>query len=182
LISARVRSGSCVAAVVVTIALALTSCRGPPVALTLALTLSSGGEPVAPQERDAFSASLVGWRSAGNPAPGECLVGASAELVTDVHEFKKRCIDQLVVESVACVARNARAVFGQPGGVLVLVTPGHATDGAAIIHEALHALVRCTATGPEGDPFDAAHSLPSVWEASGKEASAEQRARAPPLP
>jgi hypothetical protein len=147
----------------------MTFCRS--LALVALLT-ACPRPPITHEQRNAFEATDYGWHAAGNPPAGDCLKGARVRVAADLDEMRERCYASHG-KYAGCLASYARGVGGHRDGILVMVAPGYEHDYALVVHEALHAIVKCTEMGPQGDPFDAAHSLQSVWQAAGGDKSAQ---------
>jgi hypothetical protein len=141
-------------------------------ALVTGILSACARPPITAERRGAFEAIERGWYLAGNPPAGDCLKGARVKVADDLDEMHARCYE-FHATYAGCLASYARGIGGRRDGILVMVAPGYEHDLSLIGHEAAHALVKCTEMGPEGDPFDSAHSLPSVWQAAGGAASAQ---------
>lgn len=106
----------------------------------------------------------------------------------DYGEFADRC--QLKCDTAAaCLVRYI--VYGPIGqvrnkrGWLALIEPGRAIEnnGQPIVHEAMHALIKCHLRRSIVDPFDAGHTDPRVWGVDGANHLGQDafRERAPPI-
>lgn len=116
----------------------------------LAILLGGCG-PAAPaypsrtfDDRLVIAASEIGWARAGLPDPGDCLVRLHVAWASDDGGVTQTC-GPLAMQCLV--------------GSTVVLGPGQAPRDA--IHEAMHALIRCT--GLASDVYDYEHTDGRVW-------------------
>lgn len=145
--------------------------------LALALCACVHGLPPGSPDARAVSAVKGAWAGAELPSAGDCL-----DRVEVIRHDLRRKFDEACAGFHPGLYRAESAPAGcltssPRRGWLVNLAPGYHADAGAVEHELLHALTHCRLRRPYNDPFDAGHSDPRVWEASGGASSAQSRAR-----
>lgn len=151
--------------------------------LALALCACVHGLPPGSADGRAVQAVEGAWRAAGLPGPGSCLDLVEVRRHDSLSRYVDACdgsrpglYGPAARDSAGCLASAFRGVLGRPGWA-VHMAPGYHDDPALVEHELLHALTHCRLRRAYNDPFDAGHSDPRVWEASGGASSVQARAR-----
>lgn len=117
---------------------------------------------------DPLVAAKRGWVRAGLKPIKGCLDLVRISQVESPTYFQTLCAGG---ENGACLVRPLDA---DPNAITIVLGPEATID--QVIHEAMHALVRCTFSFNFPDAYDDAHKLQNVWAQYG-EHTAEARAR-----
>lgn len=119
---------------------------------------------------DPLVAAKRGWIRAGLKPPGDCLDLVRISQVESDKYFDTLCAGG---ENGACLVRHVYQ-GADPNAITIILGPDATVD--QVIHEAMHALVRCTFSYIFPDAYDDAHKLQDVWAQYGDH-TAEARAR-----
>lgn len=130
-------------------------------------------------ERLSGSAALSAWRAAGLPEPDQdgCDVLGFRVRLADRAAFVRDCRAS-PESSAGCLNWASSSHFFRPRLYpLIVISPNWRSEPGIIVHELMHAYVRCSRSGPSAwDAGDSQHSDPRVWTAAGGEGSAQSRA------
>lgn len=131
-------------------------------------------------QRGAGDATARAWAEAGLPAPNKRRCNDMTRFyVTEVtvDEFPLHC-HALATKTAGCLSWKSSNHFFRPYEWPEVVTwAKYRDDMGLVVHELLHAYIRCAAIGNGvWDPGDRSHANPAVWEAAGGEKSVQWRA------
>lgn len=148
--------------------LALLGCAPPPV-LTVA-------------EARAGQAALAAWSTHKMPAPTaspRCEVERYYVVHADDVQFTTRC-HALPTAAAGCLAwTNSNHFVRWRDWPVLVIGAKYVGDESLVVHELLHALIRCARLGPSvWDAGDYQHANPRIWKAAGGEASVQATADA----
>jgi hypothetical protein len=129
-----------------------------------------------PAESAATEAARAAWLERGMPAPDQrrCQLDRVYVLHASEAEYVQHC-HALPTKSAGCLSWTSSNHFFRPyDWPLLVIGPKYAGDQGLIIHEMLHAHVRCAALGTSPwDPGDREHHDPRVWSAAGGESAVQ---------
>lgn len=145
------------------------------IALMLLVGCSVERPPLYIWQAEALEIAEYAWVEAGLPDPGDCLKNVRVFQVSK-STFERRC--DADIELVAGCLTTYRVSRGQKAvsGWAILIAPDVIPTRTVVVHEALHALVKCTLRNESlhTDPYDAEHADPRVWAKPGDTESVER--------
>jgi hypothetical protein len=132
-----------------------------------------------PAESAATDAARAAWLGSAMPAPDKrrCQLDRVYVLHATPEAFVQHC-HALPTKAAGCLSWTSSRHFFRPfEWPLLVIGPGYVGDQGLIVHEMLHAHVRCAAMGTSPwDPGDRMHANPRVWEAAGGAETVQGRA------